>query len=83
VSGGAALKKGYLVSTTRLYLAMLGHDPALFSGHSYRAGSATTGANIGMSAWEIKMVGRWSSECYNVYLRNPDIVTTFAEKLAS
>jgi hypothetical protein len=82
-SFGTVLKKGYFVSTTRLLLACLGYDPTLFSGHSYRAGCATTGADKGMNQWEIKMLGRWSSECYSIYLRNPAITATFAEKLAS
>jgi hypothetical protein len=81
-SVGAALKKKYFVSTTRLLLSFLGYDAMLFSGHSFRAGCATTAANQGFNQWEIKMLGRWSSECYNIYLRNPAIVNTFAERLA-
>jgi len=82
-SSGSALKKGYFISTTRLLLALLGYDPSKFSGHSYRAGCATTASQKGLNQWEIKMLGRWSSECYHIYLRNLSIVSTFAERLAA
>jgi hypothetical protein len=55
---GRALSKKYFVSVTRISLAMLGFDPSLYSGHSYRAGAATTAGNLGFEEWEIKMLGR-------------------------
>jgi hypothetical protein len=76
------LRKSHFVSTTKLILAMSGHDPSLYSGHSFRAGSATTGASAGFSAWELKMLGRWSSNAYQIYLRNPELVGAFAKRLA-
>lgn len=79
---GNVLKRSYFVSVTRLLLAMLNLDSSKFSAHSYRAGSATSASNVGLNRWEIKMLGRWQSEAYEVYLRNPTIVATFASKLA-
>ena len=78
-----ALRKPYFVSTTKLLLACSGYDPSAYSGHSFRAGSATTRATIGMSAWELKLLGRWSSNAYQVYLRNPQLVSAFAQRLAT
>lgn len=82
VCGGSPLSRDYFCSITRLCLSMLGIDPALYSGHSFRAGSATSAGNVELSSWELKKLGRWSSECYNIYLRNPKVVNSFASKLA-
>jgi hypothetical protein len=76
------LRKCHFISTTKLTLALAGYDPSLYSGHSFRAGSATTGANAGFSAWELKMLGRWSSDAYQIYLRNPELASAFAHRLA-
>ena len=62
---------------------MLGYDPSLYSGHSYRAGAATTAGNLGFEEWEIKMLGRWNSSAYHIYLRNPKVVATFSKRLIS
>jgi hypothetical protein len=75
------LRKSYLISTTKLVLALMGYDPSKYSGHSYRAGSATTGAAAGFSAWELKMLGRWSSNAYQLYLRKPELASAFAQRL--
>jgi hypothetical protein len=81
-SNMVVLRKSHFVATTKLSLALAGYDPSLYSGHSFRAGSATTGASAGFSAWELKMLGRWSSDAYQIYLRNPDLVGAFAQRLA-
>jgi hypothetical protein len=62
------LRKAYFVNATRLALSSVGLDPSLYSGHSFRAGSATSGADSGFDHWELKMLGRWSSECFNIYI---------------
>ena len=80
---GNILQRNYFVSTTKLLVSMLGLPSDRFSGHSYRAGSATTGADAGFDNWEIKMLGRWNSEIYNIYLRNPKIVSSFAKHLVT
>ena len=77
------LRKSVFINATRLVLSTLGLDPSCYSGHSYRAGSATSGADNGFNPWELKMLGRWSSECYQIYLRNPIVVSNFAKRLAS
>lgn len=76
------LRKQYFVATTKLVLASAGYDPTLYSGHSFRAGSATAGASVGFSEWELKMLGRWSSDAYHIYLRDDGLVTSFARRLA-
>jgi hypothetical protein len=80
---GHILTKSNFVSTTKLLLSLLGFDASKFSGHSFRAGAATTGANKGFDDWQLKMLGRWASNAFNIYLRNPKIFASFATMLAS
>ena len=75
------LRKAYFVATTKLVLAVAGYDSSLYSGHSFRAGSASAGAAAGFSEWELKMLGRWSSDAYQLYLRDSSLVTSFAKRL--
>jgi hypothetical protein len=80
---GTILFKSYLVRATRLLLCLSGHDPSKYSGHSYRAGAATTAGNNKFRDWEVQLLGRWSSQAYTCYMRNPQITSTFASRLAS
>jgi hypothetical protein len=81
--GGTVLAKNYMISITRLLLCMSGYNPALYSGHSFRAGAATTAGDSGFKDWELKMLGRWKSSAYNIYLRNPKVTVSFASRLVS
>ena len=66
----------------RLALAYSGIDPTKYSGHSMRAGAATTAADNLFEDSEIKRLGRWKSNAYEIYLRNPKSAATFAKRLA-
>ena len=79
--GGRPLFKSYVVSATRLSLSLCGYNPSAYSGHSFRAGAATTAGDRQFQDWEIKMLGRWASPAYNIYLRNPKLAVTFASRL--
>ena len=68
-SNGAALTRTQFVTQTRLLLATLGYNTSSYSGHSYRAGSATTAAANGLPDWQIKLLGRWNSDAYHRYVR--------------
>ena len=83
VPGGSPLCKGYLISVMRILLSLSGFNPALYSGHSFRAGAATSAGDSEFRDWELKMLGRWASTAYNVYLRNPRLTATFARRLVS
>ena len=77
-----ALTRNYFISILRILLVQIGLEPSLYGGHSFRAGSATSAADAGFNQWELKMLGRWASNVYSIYLRNPKIVATFAPRLA-
>ena len=83
VHGGSPLHKAYLISVLRILLSLSGYNPALYSGHSFRAGAATTAGDSDFRDWELKMLGRWASTAYNIYLRNPKLTATFARRLVS
>ena len=43
-------------------------------GHSFRIGAASTAAAAGLPDWLIKVLGRWPSDCYQLYIRTPQQV---------
>ena len=47
-------------------------DPMQYAGHTYRIGATTTAASVGLPPWLIKTLGRWTSDCYERYIRLPD-----------
>ena len=84
-SSGEPLTKTALVSETRTLLSRSGLNSSLYAGHSYRIGAATTAASVGLPAWLIKTMSRWSSDCYARYVRVPhsvlsDVSKTLARK---
>ena len=43
-------------------------------GQSFRIGAASAAATAGLPDWLIKVLGRWSSDCYQMYIRTPETV---------
>jgi len=81
-NNGSVLTRSLLVNHTRTYLALAGIDPERFTGHSFRVGGATSAAEAGLSEWEIKLMGRWSSDCYHRYIKASIIkITSFASRM--
>ena len=46
-----------------------GYDPALYGAHSLRIGGATAALAAGVSPAQIRLMGRWSSDVYEIYCR--------------
>lgn len=46
------------------------HGHLGLSGHSFRVGGASLRAALGVSHEDIKRLGRWTSDCYKLYLRD-------------
>ena len=82
LSSGLVLTKAVFVAHTRQYLSNMGLDAKAYSGHSFRAGSATSAAIAGLADWEIQVLGRWTSTAYQRYIRTPKAtLVTFAQRL--
>ncbi len=71
---GTPLTCSAFVSQFRLALVKAGYpgsETRQYSGHSFRAGAASTAAALGMEDSLIKTLGRWESSAYLIYLRLP------------
>ena len=72
---GFLLTKDALTYETRSLLAMSEVNPMQYAGHNYRIKATTTAASVGLPPplpWLIKTLGRWTSDCYERYVRCPD-----------
>ena len=54
---------------TRALMAAIGENPLEFGTHSYRIGGATALFAMGADPTVIRTMGRWSSDCYKLYVR--------------
>ena len=55
-----------------------------YSSHSFRIGAATCAADKQTPVWLMKALGRWSSDCYQEYIRvQPSLIDTIPRLLAS
>ena len=68
---GSPLSHHRFVQEFRVILQAAGLDQSRYAGHSFRIGAATSAARAGIPAHLIKMLGRWESEAYLLYVRTP------------
>ena len=55
-----------------------------YNTHSFHIGAATTAKEAGISDVHIKMLGRWKSDAYQLYVRTPrDRLAKFSKQLAT
>ena len=54
----------------RHILATSGFPANNFSGHSFRIGAASTAASRGLQDHTVQLLGRWSSQAYQNYIRS-------------
>ena len=66
---GHPLTKPAFVSFVKERMERLGYDPGGYSGHSFRAGVATTAAKVGVEDLVIKALGRWESSAYLICVK--------------
>ena len=71
LSSGLPLARRDLTTFLSTLLRLMGLDPQHYSGHSFRIGGATSPTIAGLNNYEIKLLGRWSSDCYKRYIRSP------------
>ena len=70
-ASGKPLTKQTVTSETRSLLKKSGFNASHYAGHSYRIGAATTAAAAKLPSWLIKTLGRWTSDCYERYIKIP------------
>lgn len=81
---GSPLTRTSLTEKLRALLRQQGFDQRLYATHSFRIGAATTAGSIGLPTWLIKTLGRWSSDCYQRYIRTPkELLISVSAKLTS
>lgn len=68
---GSFLSRDKLVTSVRTALQQAGMSAQSYTGHSFRIGAATTAAQVGLEDSVIKMLGRWESTAYQLYVRTP------------
>ena len=70
---GSFLTRGRLTNETRLLLSKGGLNSGEFAGHSFRIGAATTAALASLPPW-LMVLGQWSSDCFEWYIKTPPSV---------
>ncbi len=68
---GSPLTKRSLNMLVKTLSQRVGITPDRYSTHSFRIGAATTAATAGLPDWKIRMLGRWLSDSYQIYIRTP------------
>ena len=68
---GRPLTRSAFVAIIRVILQRMGLNPDCYAGHSFRIGGATAAAEANIPDHLIKTLGRWSSDCYQTYIRTP------------
>lgn len=63
------LRTGFLRRITAQLMISIGQDPKQYGLHSYRIGGATALFAAGATPMIIRTMGRWSSDCYRLYVR--------------
>ena len=71
LQNGRPLTRARFVIEVKKALDRAGIKSTHFSGHSFRSGAATTVAARGIGDATIKMLGRWNSSAYQVYIKTP------------
>ena len=68
---GRPLTRSLFVEHVRKALTLAGVNADNYAGHSFRSGAATTAAKQGLGDATIKMLGRWKSNAYQLYIKTP------------
>ena len=68
-ANGAAFKVSDVRSVVKWMMAKIGLDPKRFGAHSLRIGGATAALAAGVSPAQIRLLGRWSSDVAELYMR--------------
>ena len=67
---GKPIPRTFFTKYLKLCLTFCGLDIKLYSSHSFRIGSASYLASLGLSDTQIRTMGRWDSNAFLRYIRN-------------
>ena len=80
---GTPLTRARLVVEVQKALEAAGVDHRRYTGHSFRSGAATTAARRGIEETTIKMLGRWKSNAFQLYIKTPrNQLAAYSHRLA-
>ena len=68
---GSPLTRHQFVRMVKRALRSAKIDATAYSGHNFRIGAASAAATAGVPVYFIKMLGRWESEAYHLYILTP------------
>lgn len=77
-SEAVVLSRDVVVKSIHSYLSGIGFEAKKYNGHSFRKGGAQSLADAQVSVDTIQAMGRWSSDCYKLYITTPHNTITAA-----
>jgi len=79
----AYLTRAKFTDKLRVILKSAGIDDSKYASHSFQSGAATAAAEVSFPDVHIKMLGRWESEAYQVYVKpEPEKLANASKQLA-
>ena len=67
---GKPVSRNYFNTQLKNCLLFIGLDPSHYKSHSFRIGGASFLYSLGLSDVQIKLMGRWNSDAFLLYIRN-------------
>ena len=68
---GSPFQKQPFIKRVREGIAAMGINPASYTGHSFRIGTVTMAAQLGIEDSTIHMLGCWHCDAFRVYIQTP------------
>jgi hypothetical protein len=72
------MNRDTVVKSIQAHLTQLGEIGQHYNGHSFRKGGAQTLAEANVATDTIQTMGRWTSDCYKLYISTPSQTITSA-----
>ena len=71
------------LADVRYYLPFINEDGKNFGTHSFRIGLATEAAIVEIPDSAVRLLGRWDSDCFRIYMQTPQRkIAEFAARLS-
>ena len=80
---GRLLTRSAVISLLRDFVRLVGLPFHSLKGHTFCVGAASTAAAVSLPYWLIKIMDKWSSDCYQLYIRTPrEVLPSAAPRMA-